>query len=312
MSIKCAPALFVTGLMIGLITLASSPACLAQVDNGPDAFAPGDAPSWIKLKQSYDVDNKKDPVVKEEPRPSAVIYTVHVTLTGPSGELVPGGFMRPKAEGVYPAVLLLHGLTSDKDAMLKTYGIPLVMQGFAVLALDAPNHGERKIAEVSQTDTDVFGNTLHEGCREYRRALDWLSVRKDVDTHRIGLLGYSMGAMMGAILGGVDDRIQDLVLCVGGDPIVSFAPNIPEGKRDKMYSVCPSLFAGHIAPRRLLMLNGKTDAVMLDTASQRLFDSARSPKTLEWYDSGHMLPSKHINRAVGWLVEQLNPTPKSL
>jgi dienelactone hydrolase len=259
----------------------------------------------------YSIEGKKETVVKEEPKPSSLVNTVHVTLTGPTGESVPGGFMRPKTEGVFPVVLLLHGLTSDKDAVLKAYGIPLVMRGFAVLALDAPYHGERRKPDVSQTDTDIFGATIHEGVREYRTAIDWLAKRKDIDPNRIGLIGYSLGAMMGAILGAVDERVQDLVLCVGGDPIVSFAPNIPEGKRANMYSVSPSLFVGHISPRRILMLNGRQDMVMLDTAAQRLYDSARQPKTLEWYDSGHILPGKHINRAVLWLVDQLNPTPKS-
>ena len=310
----CGPLL--VALSIGLTAMASP--CLAQFGNGPDSRAPGDAPSWARsVKQSYEIDSKpgegkKDPVVKEEPRPSTVVNTVHITLTGPTGEAVPGGFMRPKTDGVYPVILLLHGLTSDKDAVLKLYGVPLVMHGFAVLALDAPYHGERKNPDIRQTDTDVFGNTIHEGVREYRVALDWLAKRKDIDPHRIGLIGYSLGAMMGVILGAVDDRVQDLVLCVGGDPVVSFAPNIPEGKRDNMYGVSPSLFIGHIAPRRVLMLNGKKDMVMLYTASQRLFDAARQPKTQEWYDSGHILPAIHTNRCIGWLVEQLNPTPQSL
>jgi hypothetical protein len=287
-----------------------TPRCTAQIDNGPDSHAPGDAPSWLKLKQSYDVDASKEPVVKEEPMPSTLVTTVHIKLTGPAGESIPGGFMRPKADGVFPVILLLHGLTSDKDAVLKAYGIPLVMHGFAVLALDAPYHGERKNPSVSQTDMDTFGNTIHDGVREYRAAIDWLVKRKDIDPHRIGLIGYSLGAMMGAILGAVDDRVQDLVLCVGGDPIVSFAPNIPEGKRYNMYSVSPSLFIGHVAPRKIIMLNGRQDMVMAYEASQRLNDAARQPKKLEWYDGGHILPVIHINRCVMWLEQQLNPTPQ--
>ncbi len=282
--------------------------CAAQIDSGPDSHAPGDAPSWIKLKQSYAIDGPKDnktAAVKEEPRPSTLINTVHIMLTGPTGEQIPGGFMRPKADGVYPVVLLLHGLTSDKDAVLKTYGVPLVNHGFAVLALDAPYHGERKDPKITQTDTDVFGNTIHEGVREYRSAIEWLTTRKDIDSHRIGLLGYSLGAMMGAILGAVDERIHAFVLCAGGDPIVSFAPFIPEGSRDNMYAVSPSLFIGRIAPRKILMLNGRQDRVMAQNAAERLFEAAHQPKTIVWYDSDHILPVQHVNRCVSWLADQL-------
>lgn len=295
--------------LAALTIMAKTDRALSQPPVRAGNHAPGDAPSWPELKQFYDVDNNKDPVVKEEVRTATAAYSVHIVLTGPNGQQVPGGFLRPKADGVYPVILLLHGPTSSKDAMLKAYGIPLINHGFAVLALDAPFHGERANPEKDPLDTSNFGDAIHEGCREYRRAIDWLIRRKDIDGHRIGVLGYSLGAMMGAILGAVDDRVQDLVLCAGGDPIVSFAPNVPEGKRDRMYSISPSLFIGHIAPRRVLMLNSKTDTVMILTATLRLYDAAADPKSIEWYESDHILPDSHISRAVNWLTEKLNPLP---
>ncbi len=277
---------------------------------GSEFIQPGDAPSWPELKKAYDVPSK-DPEVKEEDRKSLSALSIHIILTGPRGEKVPGGFLRPKAEGQYPAILLLHGLTSDKDAMLKSYGISLVQHGFAVLALDAPFHGERKSKDpdISAADTGNFAEAVREGTREYRKALDWLCARKDIDAHRIGALGYSMGAMMTVILAAVDDRVSDTVLCVGGDPIISFAPNIPEGKRDAMYSICPTLFADHISPRRVLMLNARIDDVMPATAALRLYDAFKQPKLLEWYDTNHILPAAALNRAVGWLTDKLNPAP---
>ena len=184
-------------------------------------------------------------------------------------------------------------------------------KGFAVLALDCPHHGERKDKDpdVSAVDTTNFAEAVREGTREYRKALDWLCARKDIDAHRIGALGYNMGAMMAVILAAVDDRVSDIALCVGGDPVISFAPNIPEGKRDAMYSICPSLFADHISPRRVLMLNARIDDVMPANAVFRLYGAFKQPKLLEWYDTNHILPASAVNRAVGWLTEHLNPPP---
>lgn len=274
-----------------------------------DNAIPGDAPPWTKLKAAYDVDSKKDLDMKEEPRKAENAFSEHLIFNGPDGEKVPGAFLRPKADGVYPVVLLLHGLTSSKDTILKAYGVELVSKGFAVVALDAPHHGERKKEDDNQIDPTNFGDAIYRGCKEYRRVLDWLETRKDVDMKHVGLLGYSMGAIMGAILGGVDERIKDFVLCVGGDPVISFVTNVPIGKRDGIYTISPSLFVSHISPRPILMLNGKQDLTMSLRATMRLYDCAKDPKTLEWYDSAHILPVASINRSARWLVEKLKPTP---
>lgn len=293
-----------------LSILASVTAVRAQTYQNRNA--PGDAPSWQELLRPYSVLNNRDPMVTEETRKASQSLSTHIVMIGPRGEKVTGGFLRPKQDGLYPVVLLLHGPFSDKEAVLKSYGIPLVANGFAVLALDAPYYGERKNSEIDPLDTTNLGDSILEGVREYRRAIDWLISRKDIDSHRIGLIGFSLGAMMGTILGAVDDRVQDVVLCGGGDPIVSFASNVPVGKRDRMYTICPSLFIGHISPRRVLMLNARLDTVMLLPATLRLFDAAAEPKTIEWYDTDHQLPYSHVNRAVSWLSQQLNPAPIKL
>jgi hypothetical protein len=57
------------------------------------------------------------------------------------------------------------------------------------------------------------------------------------------------------------------------------------------------------------MLNSKTDTVMILTATLRLYDAAADPKSIEWYESDHILPDSHISRAVNWLTEKLNPLP---
>ena len=113
-------------------------------------------PAWSKLQEAYGYDAKKPLRVKEEIKRNDAAYVVHLQVEGPDGKTAPGVFMRPKAEGVYPVILLLHGLTSDKETMLNIFGKPLVEHGVAVLALDAPYHGERKDAKVNPWQPTVF------------------------------------------------------------------------------------------------------------------------------------------------------------
>src|SRR5579871_3972359 len=164
-----------SGLLCAVLLCVSAVALRAQTD----------IPDWSKLRAAYDFDSKKAPEVKTERKFSGVGSALHLTYKGPSGSTVTGLFVRPKADGVYPVVLLLHGRGDQKDTMVKYIGEPLVENGLAVLALDAPYHGERKVAGKNPTDALVFAEAVHEGNRDYRAALDWLASRKDVDMKHV-------------------------------------------------------------------------------------------------------------------------------
>ena len=275
----------------------------AQAQKPPQA--PAEIPDWAKLKAFYDYEGRKPPAVKIDEKPNDQAMVLHIEFNNPNGEKVTGLFTRPKARGVYPCVLLLHGLTSNKETMALVFGAPLAKQGCASLALDAPFHGERKRSEAEQRKPDNWPFTVMNGCRDYREALDWLQTRKDIDSKHIGLIGYSMGSMMGSILAAVEPRIRAAALCVGGDMTLKLAASVPETSRDKLYGVSPSLFVSHIAPRPLLMLNGTRDNTVPKEASDRLFNAAKMPKEQVWYESGHILPRPAAEKAISWIESKL-------
>ena len=159
-------------------------------------------PAWATLQAAYAYDATKSLQVKEKPVKSDTMTVTHVQIEGPDGEKAQGVFMRPKMDGVYPVVLLLHGLTSDKETMIQFFGNPLVQQGVAVLALDAPYHGERKKASVNPSEPTVFPIVVQGGVREWRRALDYLATRKDVDMKACGPAGIQHGQHDGFYSGG--------------------------------------------------------------------------------------------------------------
>src|SRR5438552_2447811 len=111
------------------------------------------APAWTKLRSAYDFDGKPAGSVKVEPKDDAEYLLQHISFTNARGSSIPGLFLRPKAEGVYPCVLLLHGWTSSKEVMMERFGKALAAKGIASLALDAEHHGERNQAAVG---TQVF------------------------------------------------------------------------------------------------------------------------------------------------------------
>ena len=267
----------------------------------------GDAslPEWSKLVAPYSYKADQKPIVKSDERTSDKAYILHVEFPGPDGEKVTGLYERPKKVGVYPCLLMLHGWTSNKEDMARWIGGEILDQKMSFLALDAPNHGERKAADGKLDFAKMWRAITIEGIRDYRMAILWLADRKDVDSKHIGLLGYSMGAMMGSIFCGVDNRVQAAVLCVGGDLFRNSLARLPEAIRTTTEAISPSLFIGHISPRPVLLLNGKMDNTVNEAASTALFKAAREPKQQMLFQSGHILPKEALMTGVKWIAGKL-------
>ena len=264
------------------------------------------APSWSALRSAYSY-KAPAPTVAEQPLPDPNNLRIHIRFTNIRGQSVPGIFIRPKANGVYPCVLLPHGLGSDKETMAKYFGGPLASQGVASLALDSNLHGERKVKDMRPASSPLaLGMVIHDSVTDYRQAMDYLATRKDIDSKRIGLLGYSMGAMIGSITSGVDDRVKATVLCVGGDPVKPLVAAFPVAFRMQVEEVSPSNYVGHISPRPVLMINGSHDTVMNEAAARSLQNAAHTPKEVIWANSGHMLPEAELLQAGRWLLKQLD------
>ena len=214
-------------------TKAATNGALSAIHNLP-------TPQWEKLKAAYDYPQDL-PAIKEEPQERDDAMQINLSFTGPGGKPVAGVFLRPKANKVYPCALVLHGLTNNKEIALKMFSARLLKNGVAVLALDAPEHGASQPKNKSYWNKQVIQVAVHEGTRNYREALDWLTKRDDIDPARIGALGYSLGSITSVILGAVDTRVSAFSLCVGGDPFLVVAEAMPTD-RDAVFAVCPSLF----------------------------------------------------------------------
>jgi len=86
--------------------------------------------------------------------------------------------------GRVPAVLVLHGWGGNAEDML-TFASVLHQANFAVLLLDARNHG--------RSEGDGF-SSLPRFAEDMEHGLDWLLREPGVDPKRVALLGHSVGA----------------------------------------------------------------------------------------------------------------------
>jgi len=156
---------------------------------------------------------------------------------------------------------------------------------------------------------------------EWRRALDILLLRKDVDPKRVAYVGHSFGAGVGAKLTGVEKRIQSFVLManvyslrdyiydeqnadmlamrnkVGEDWIQSYFRQFPWDDS--------APFVRHSAPAAVFLQNGRLDEALPERIVRKSFEYFQQPKRIKFYDAGHALNSAaRVDRAE-WLQGRL-------
>ena len=118
------------------------------------------------------------------------------------GHDIPGTFVLPAgAEGAVPAVLMLHGYGSSADevgGMYARLADALAAQGVGSLRIDFAGQGVSEASPLEFTWESMTADAAS--------ALDWLAEQDGVDPSRMGVQGFSQGAMVGAHLVGTDDR----------------------------------------------------------------------------------------------------------
>src|SRR6266849_6639628 len=105
-----------------------------------------------------------------------------VAIPYEEGGTMYGIFRKPWHTPKPPVVILIPGLDSVKEE-LHNYGDDFLRRGMAVLAIDGPGQGEMEFEYPLRHDYEV----------PIKYAIDYLESRPDVDAHRVGLMGVSLG-----------------------------------------------------------------------------------------------------------------------
>jgi dienelactone hydrolase len=152
------------------------------------------------------------------------------------GRTVPGLLWTPPdGDGPRPLVLFGHGGTQHKrsENILAMARRVVRNRGYAALALDAPNHGERRSAEdierqrlllrefngrlppFSPEQMRKVRATVPQSVQEWRAALDAVQALPEVGLGPIGYWGLSMGCSIGIPLLAAESRIHAAILGLG-------------------------------------------------------------------------------------------------
>ena len=228
---------------------------------------------------------------------------VRLDFRAEGGESVPAILLLPRGLTRAPAAVLLHGYTSRKERMADTVGAGLLDRGTASLAIDLPLHGEREQEPdelLALRSPLVLLRRWQAALEEGTLALRYLGAYKRVDPGRLALVGYSLGAFLAVTIAAREPAVRALALAAGGD--------LPDGSPFTALVrpvVDPVRAVKRLAGRPLLMVHGKWDRTVRPPQAERLFAAAGEPKTIRWWDAGHVLPPAAIADAAEWLERAL-------
>jgi dipeptidyl aminopeptidase/acylaminoacyl peptidase len=156
------------------------------------------------------------------PDPDAAYTVQEVRVPTPKGYSLAGTLtLTSDFPSPYPAVVLITGSHPQDRDMLGSHKEPinkyrpfrqladaLSRKGIAVLRMDDRGYG-------CSEGGDINNATIPERAEDIEAGLAYLRGRKEIDNHRLGLLGISEGANIGLMIAAADPTIQALVVMAG-------------------------------------------------------------------------------------------------
>jgi len=179
----------------------------------------------------------------------------------------------PRTSGKHPAVLFLHGSGGNREDLLLP-AIELASRGFVTMTISQPN------------DSTTFRPLVVNA----RRALDLLGARKDVDSARLGLVGYSLGAQTAAILAGDEPRLKAIGIVAGRG------------------STTPLYWIGK-AHAHLYFQAGTKDEVVPHAQLVALIRAAPDHPLVRWYATGHGMSRQAFDDQIAWQAREIGFRP---
>ena len=235
--------------------------------------------------------------------------------------VIVGELRLPEGAARSPALCICHGIPSGKPADPNDKGYPdladrFCRAGFVTLIFNFRGTGP------SGGNFDMMG-WVH----DLQGAIDYLHSCPRVDRSRICLMGFSGGAAASVYVAAQDTRVARLVLCacpaefhrivadkkadlsverfrqIGLIRDTDFPASLDEWTNG-FREIAPVNWIGRIAPRPLLMIQGKDDDLIDEEQAWRLYERAGEPKEIAIVaGAGHRLRLKNeaMDIALSWL-----------
>jgi len=225
----------------------------------------------------------------------------------PENNTVYAEYFKPVGKGPFPAVIILD-VTEGDQALSRTMGGYLASKGIAGLFVQMAYYGPRRPppseGKIRMLSTNYPRSLLAvtQTVLDIRRATAWLESRPEHDTKRLGLVGTSLGSMVGALASEMEPKLQRVAVLLGGGGLVDGYYDHPlaepyrkpfekvGGTKDMVKKfiapVDPLTCAENLKGRDLLIIGCKRDDIVPPKMTENLWKATGEQKIV-WYDCTH-------------------------
>ena len=189
------------------------------------------------------------------------------------------------------------------------------------MAVDYPYtpRGNYNLAQAVR-DLPVIRTALLDMVPSALLAVDYVHARRDVDTERVVLLGYSFGGPFVPAIASLEHRFAAAVMAYSGGGLYSLLYHNTRRWEGALASefvavsgwlflrpLEPMRYAEKIAPTPLVMINGEEDEQIPRSNTELFFNAAAQPKKIVWLESRHVRPDnvELTKRIVGVFVDEM-------
>ncbi|MCJ7487174.1 MAG: SUMF1/EgtB/PvdO family nonheme iron enzyme, partial [Candidatus Aminicenantes bacterium] len=149
-------------------------------------------------------------------------------------------------------------------------------------------------------ESHAYTEFLVQLVKDFRRCVDYLETRQDIDSRKLAFYGMSWGGLLGAIIPAVEERLAASVLLAGG----FFLSALPRAHQ-----------INYVSRVRIptLMLNGTYDTLYdVETAIKPMFDLLGTPdKNIIICETDHIPPRNvFIKETLAWFDKYLGPVKR--
>jgi dienelactone hydrolase len=219
-------------------------------------------------------------------------------------------YYHSRGEAKRPAVIILDILNGSM-IISRLIAQNLADSGIDGCVMVLPYYGPRKAeksSDIAETP-ETFLEAVQQSVIDIRTTARWLANQSEIDEKRIGLCGTSLGGLIAALASGVDGQFDRVALLLaGGDiatVITSDAAEVQKLKHKFMETgvtrnqleeilkpIEPLSFADRLNNTKILMINGKQDAIVPPSCAQKFADKVNAK--IVWYDTDHYGMIKYI------------------
>lgn len=231
--------------------------------------------------------------------------TFQSVFHAPGLEPVEAFYYLPQQGRRFPLAIVLP--ITRGDFFSRQFAIYLVERGYACVRFRS--QGDIGRLAGNPVSIPLFRDLLRARVIDTRRVLDWVLAQPEIDGERVGLVGFSHGAIVGGLVMAVEPRIKGGVLVLGGGDLSGIIGSSNQGslrrlregvmadedlRPEEFYEtagailedVDPLTYAPLVASWKLLMINARFDRVIRRPYVEVLWRAYGRPELI-WLPTGH-------------------------